>query len=58
MPYHRACGYPSMTPVVGTRPACAQGTQKNGAMVKKNCQSINEDQLGKKEKKAQKKEKK
>ena len=36
MSHYRVCDYPSMTPAVGTRPVCAQGTQKNGPMVRKN----------------------
>ena len=52
VPCLRACDYPSMAPVVGSRPACAQGTaKKSRPKVKKNRQSISEDQLDKNPKK-------
>ena len=57
VPCLRARGYPSMTPVVGTK-ACPvpKVPKKNGPVVKKKCQSTSEGQLGKKIKKVEKKE--
>ena len=54
VPCLRACDYPSMAPVVGQGLPVPKVPPKKSTNGQKNCQSINQDQLGKVKKKGKK----